>query len=80
MITPNDIIAFERFVKYPNLTARLVSMFAPNVIGHDNVKLGLLRSIIGGDDHGQNGTGRVNTLRLEIPGTAKVPWEMKQQR
>ena len=24
-------------------------MFAPNVIGHEDVKLGLLRSIVGGD-------------------------------
>jgi DNA replicative helicase MCM subunit Mcm2 (Cdc46/Mcm family) len=53
---------------------RLVAMFAPNVIGHNDKKLGLLRSIVGArSDHGtDNGRrGRINTLLVGDPGTAK---------
>jgi DNA replicative helicase MCM subunit Mcm2 (Cdc46/Mcm family) len=53
---------------------RIVAMFAPNVIGHNDKKLGLLRSLIGGrSDHGNdNGRrGRINTLMVGDPGTAK---------
>ena len=53
---------------------RVVAMFAPNVIGHNDKKLGLLRSIVGArSDHGtDNGRrGRINTLLVGEPGTAK---------
>jgi DNA replicative helicase MCM subunit Mcm2 (Cdc46/Mcm family) len=53
---------------------RLVAMFAPNVIGHNDKKLGLLRSVVGArSDHGNdNGRrGRINTLLVGEPGTAK---------
>jgi DNA replicative helicase MCM subunit Mcm2 (Cdc46/Mcm family) len=53
---------------------RLVAMFAPNVIGHNDAKLGILRSIVGGlANHGNdNGRlGRINTLLVGDPGTAK---------
>lgn len=49
-------------------------MFAPNVIGHNDARLGLLRSLVGGrSDHGDdNGRrGRLNTLLVGDPGTAK---------
>lgn len=78
VISSNDVKAFEKFAclclrdcKDKNLITRLVSMFAPNVIEHDDVKLGLLRSIVGGDDHKQRGGGRVNTFLVGDPGTAK---------
>ena len=78
VITHRDVIAFKKFAfdcQVDNcgwrLIKRLVAMFAPNVIGHDDVKLGLLRSIVGGDDHGQRGGGRVNTFMVGDPGTAK---------
>ena len=53
---------------------RVVAMFAPNVIGHNDKKLGLLRSIVGarsdqGTDNGR--PGRINTLLVGEPGTAK---------
>ena len=60
---------------------RIVSMFAPNVIGHTIAKLGILRSIVGGidksntelrqkrDDNGRR--GRIHTLLVGEPGTAK---------
>ncbi len=53
---------------------RLVAMFAPNVLGYENVKLGLLRSLVGGrKDHGDdNGRrGRINTVLVGDKGTAK---------
>jgi DNA replicative helicase MCM subunit Mcm2 (Cdc46/Mcm family) len=53
---------------------RVIAMFAPNVIGHNDKKLGLLRSIVGArSDHGNdNGRrGRINTLLVGEPGTAK---------
>ncbi|MGA9845176.1 MAG: AAA family ATPase, partial [Nitrososphaeraceae archaeon] len=53
---------------------RVVAMFAPNVIGYNDKKLGLLRSIVGArSDHGtDNGRrGRINTLLVGEPGTAK---------
>ncbi len=53
---------------------RIVAMFAPNIIGHNDKKLGLLRSLVGGRaDHGNdNGRrGRINTLLVGDPGTAK---------
>ena len=48
-ITDNDIITFEKFSQYPDLVRRLVAMYSPNTIKHDDVKLGLLRSIVGGN-------------------------------
>jgi DNA replicative helicase MCM subunit Mcm2 (Cdc46/Mcm family) len=53
---------------------RVIAMFAPNVIGHNDKKLGLLRSIVGArSDHGNdNGRrGRINALLVGEPGTAK---------
>jgi replicative DNA helicase Mcm len=52
----------------------IVSMFAPNVIGHNDKKLGLLRSLVGGllnhgDDNGRR--GRVHTMLVGDPGLAK---------
>ena len=54
-----------------NLLKRLIAMFAPNVIGHDDVKLGLLRSIVGGDSHGDPKNGFIDTFMVGDPGTAK---------
>jgi len=49
--TEEDVRAFQRFVNlpdrpenYPKLLDRLVSMFAPNMVGGDSKKLALLRS------------------------------------
>ena len=71
VITQKDIAAFEKFCEMKKPIPRLIAMFAPNVIGHDDVKLGVLRAMVGGDDHGQRGGGRVNTFLVGDPGTAK---------
>lgn len=70
VITPDDVTAFEKFAKFPNVIDRLVSMIAPNVYGHETAKLGILRSIVGGiEKYGRR--GRINTLLVGDPGTAK---------
>ncbi len=53
---------------------RVTAMFAPNVIGHNDKKMGILHTIIGGNktsniDNGRR--GRINTLLVGDPGTAK---------
>jgi DNA replicative helicase MCM subunit Mcm2 (Cdc46/Mcm family) len=69
-ITPRDIEAFQKFANLSNLVDRLVSMCAPNVIGHKDKKLGILRSAVGASE--ENGRrGRINTLLVGNPGTAK---------
>ena len=70
---------FELIKKYPKCPACkhrktnhiyriVVSMFAPNVVGHNDKKIGILRSVVGGNkisgiDNGRR--GRINTLLVE---------------
>src|SRR5688572_16395912 len=55
---------------------RVTVMFAPNVYGHADKKLGILRSIVGGsttENGAENGRrGRLHTLLIGDPGTAKT--------
>ena len=68
-ITSENIDSFKRFAKIPNVIDRLVSMFAPNVIGHNAEKLGILRSVSGAPEG--NIRGRIHTLLIGPPGVAK---------
>lgn len=68
-ITERDKKSFQQFAKMPNLIQRLTSMVAPNVIGHEDKKIGLLRSAIGAPENSRR--GRINTLFVGPPGTAK---------
>jgi MCM P-loop domain len=70
VISDTDKASFHRFVAMKDLVERLVSMFAPNIIGHNDAKLGILRSIVGGVEHGKI-RGRINTFLVGDPGTAK---------
>ncbi len=70
VISDIDIQNFQKFAKLPGLKERLVSMFAPNIIDHDDAKLGILRSVVGGIEHGKI-RGRINTFMVGDPGTAK---------
>ena len=70
VITDDDITNFQKFAKLPNLLERLVSMYAPDIIGHNYAKLGVLRSVVGGIEHGKI-RGRINTFMVGDPGTAK---------
>lgn len=70
VITDTDINNFQKFAKFPKLIERLVSMFAPNIIEHNDAKLGILRSVVGGIERGKI-RGRINTFMVGDPGTAK---------
>ena len=78
VISNKDKEAFKKFADnckvdgcHWNLRNRLTAMFAPNVSGHEVPKEGILRSIVGGDNYGQRGGGRVSTFMVGDPGTAK---------
>jgi DNA replicative helicase MCM subunit Mcm2 (Cdc46/Mcm family) len=70
-ITEKDIKSFYKFAKLPYLIQRLIFMIAPNVVGHEDVKFGLLRAIVGGVNHGKGAGGRIDTLMVGDQGTAK---------
>jgi replicative DNA helicase Mcm len=72
-ITEEDITKFRKFTEQPDLIDQLVKMFAPNVIGHSDVKLGILRSAVSVRET-KDITGirsRLHTLLTGDPGTAK---------
>jgi DNA replicative helicase MCM subunit Mcm2 (Cdc46/Mcm family) len=84
ILTHNDIEGIKRFAgKLPayvkdnrmayfiNHKLRLVKMFAPNIIGHEDKKLALLLSLIGAPE--TNGIrGRIHELLIGPPGLAKT--------
>jgi DNA replicative helicase MCM subunit Mcm2 (Cdc46/Mcm family) len=56
---------------------RIDQLFAPNVIGHNDAKRGILRSLVRGNKNRDNGTdngrrGRIHTDLVGDPGTAKT--------
>lgn len=64
---------------------RVVRMFAPNIIGHNDAKMGILRSIIGGSKKKENGTdngrrGRIHTNLIGDPGTAKTALSIESNK
>ena len=73
-----DIHAIKKFRTFDNYEKRLVSMFAPNVIGHYDDKLTLLLGAIGAPEYYNKQTkhqlvrGRINTLLIGPPGEAKT--------
>jgi replicative DNA helicase Mcm len=69
-VASRDIESFKRFAKTPNVIHRLVSMFAPKVIGHNAEKLGILRSLVGSPEG--NIRGRIHTILIGPPGVAKT--------
>ena len=68
---------WSKKIKPMTFVERIVSMFGPNVIGHNTAKLGILRSIVGGvdsiyklkEDNGRR--GRIHAILIGDPGTAK---------
>ncbi len=84
VLTDLDILGIKRFAaKIPihrdaylsNYEGRLVSIFAPNIIGHEQKKLALILAMVGApefrDTEGSLIRGRINTLMLGPPGLAK---------
>ena len=71
-------------IKPMTFEQRITSMFAPNVYGHADKKMGIIRSIVGGSkaENGvQNGRrGRIHTLLIGDPGTAKTALSIESTR
>jgi DNA replicative helicase MCM subunit Mcm2 (Cdc46/Mcm family) len=75
-ITEDDISLFKQFAQNPkhNVINELVSMFAPQVFGHSDAKLGILRSVVNvrETNHLTGLRSRTHTLLAGDPGTAKT--------
>jgi DNA replicative helicase MCM subunit Mcm2 (Cdc46/Mcm family) len=74
-LTEQDVKAIKKFVSMPNLIARLVSMFAPNVAGFENAKLGLLLQAVGPAPYQKENWYRRAWINIGLfgdPGTAKT--------
>jgi replicative DNA helicase Mcm len=72
-ITEKDITEFRKLAEQPDVINKLVGMFAPNVIGHSDAKLGILRSAVSVRET-KPITGirsRLHTILAGDPGTAK---------
>lgn len=71
-VTPQDIDGFKRFTQRPDYMDKLTGMmFAPEVIGHQDAKKGILRASISRSERGRSGQ-RLGTLLAGDPGTAKT--------
>lgn len=71
VLTPEDIEECKRFVTQKDFKQKLVSMFAHNIIGEENKKLGLLLSAISSPETKKH-KGRINVLLIGPPGLAKT--------
>ena len=71
IVTDEDVKLFKEMSKDADIVKHLTAMFAPQVIGHDDVKRGLLRSAVGGVET-EGKRGRIHTLNICSPGEAKT--------
>jgi DNA replicative helicase MCM subunit Mcm2 (Cdc46/Mcm family) len=73
VITEEDLSKLEELSQQPDAIARLVSMVAPTVIGHDDMKLGIILMYIGAPEK-ENGDfrGRIHGIAVGPPGSAKT--------
>lgn len=69
-VTTSDILGFQRFVSTHDPVDRLVSMVAPNVIGHEDKKRAILLAAVGAPEGPRR--GRINVFFIGPPGTAKT--------
>ena len=71
-------------IKPMTFEQRITAMFAPNVHGHSDAKMGILRSIVGGskaENGAENGRrGRIHTFMIGDPGTAKTALSMESTK
>jgi DNA replicative helicase MCM subunit Mcm2 (Cdc46/Mcm family) len=77
-VTPDDIRAFKKFMKFPKFEERLVSMFASDIIGNYDNKLTIILSAIGAPEYYNKETkrisvrGRISILLIGPPGEGKT--------
>lgn len=76
VVSEKDKEANKKFASYPNVLERLVSMFAPNVIGEKDKKLALLRSMVNAQSDIYRPAGApssiINTAMIGDMGNAKT--------
>ena len=70
VLTEEDILEVEEFAKQPDMISKLVDMFAPTVIGHEDKKLGIILMYVGAPET-EDFRGRIHGLFIGPPGTAK---------
>jgi len=71
VLTEQDIEECKKFVAQENFKQKLVSMFAPHIIGEEHKKLGLVLSAVSSPET-QRHKGRINVLLIGPPGLAKT--------
>jgi replicative DNA helicase Mcm len=76
--TEEDITSFKQFAQKSDLMDELAAKFAPNVIGHSNAKLGILRAAVNAKENSRRNSNSISDMRNRIhtllagdPGTAK---------
>jgi DNA replicative helicase MCM subunit Mcm2 (Cdc46/Mcm family) len=70
VITDDDLDRLDEFSKQPDYISKLVEMFAPTVIGHEDKKLGIILMYVGAPET-EDFRGRIHGLFIGPPGTAK---------
>jgi DNA replicative helicase MCM subunit Mcm2 (Cdc46/Mcm family) len=70
-LTQQDIAELTEYSKKPDYINEIISMFAPNVIGHEDEKLGVVLMYIGAPEN-QDFRGRLHVLFVGPPGLAKT--------
>lgn len=73
-LTEEDIEKIKKFSKNPDVLDKLADMYAPAIIGHQDIKKAIILQAVGGVEKYKNGTrirGNIHILLVGDPGTAK---------
>jgi replicative DNA helicase Mcm len=71
ILTARDIEGIERFAKLKDSFSKLISLFAPSIIGYDHVKKGLLLCAANAVSDNQTKRSRLHAILVGDPGLAK---------
>ena len=73
-VTNKDLEKIYEFSKKENVLDELAKIYAPSIIGHENIKKAIILQAVGGVEKYDNGTrtrGNIHILLIGDPGTAK---------